>query len=644
MLERIGLTNKREMIVFACLILLVAIAPAGKEGTQPVILFLHRSLLMGIIAAYAMWTDRSKLQRLCPYFVASLVGILGILLISVLWWQGSLFEGFYTYYTNVLFILAFVALAHAGTARQSGWKFAVLASVVLIDIAYLASALVGAAPIVQGPFVNPNYLASFLLPGLAVCVAVVLWGTALGYRAIAALAGLFLFYGIGQTSSRGATLAGLVLLGLAGFRIARRYRVSWIRIGAAASLLLVVTIALNPSLVRKFLDRGQHDPYNYQRTAIWLGTLSMIGEHPVAGVGMGHYYYFAKQFTPAIEGTIARRSRWPNIAHSEYLQYTAELGIPAVLLFFGTGAYLLLLAWRRANKGATPEASIPQEAALLTAAALGVHALVDNNWTVPVLAAGLAVISQADILPYRDGTRIQFNSSPWRTVTALIVATVWIDSTVIPSLGLYFNEAGLQSFNSGDLARAEANHRFALGFLPENPVLLDNLGSVYFARFQKSRKLEDLDRAEIYFSESMKQNRYFDVPIGHLEKALIQRLNGDLKHDASIHESIVATDQLGLAASPFNPFIRKNLAEGLYNLGRREEACAELRRALENEPNYVAGHLRLAEWYAEMGRSEESGKYRQQAIQVVNLYKDTRSQALDEYEILLLGRPEAARQ
>lgn len=642
MLERLGITDRRELAVFSCLILLVAITPAGKEATHPAVLFVYRTLLLAIVAAYAAWTDRSKLQRLCPYFIGVFIAILGLMLISVLRWQGSLFEGFYAYYTNALFIAAFIALAHAGSARPARWKHAILVSVVLIDVGYLAAAMANGSTILQGPFVNPNYLASFLLPGLAVCVAIALSGTALVYRAAAAAAGLFLFYGIGQTSSRGATLSGLALLGLAGFRVARRLRLSWVWIGAAAGLLISVLIALNPGLVRKFLDRGQQDPYNYQRTSIWLGTLSMIGQYPVSGVGLGHYYYFAKRFTPAVEGTIARRSRWPNIAHSEYLQYTAELGVPGAILLFATGGYLVLLAWRRASKSATPEAGVPQEAAILTATALAAHALVDNNWTVPVMAAGLAVISQADLLPYRDGMRHQLQSPLWRVAGGLLLAALWIDAALMPAAGLYFNESGLRAYKANDFARAETDHRFALGFLPENPVLLDNLGSVYFARYLRSRKSEDLDRAEIFFSESMKQNPYFDAPAGHLEKALIERLNGDPRHDAAIHLSIVEVDRLGLEVNPFNPFIRKNLAEGLYNLGKLEEACAELRKALENEPNYVPGYLRLAEWYGEMGRIEESDRYRKQAIQIANFYRDRPSQSLDEFESLLLGRPQAA--
>ncbi len=639
MLDRLGISNRHDLIVFACLILLVATTPAGREGTQPAVLFVYRTLLLAIVVAYAAWTDRSKLQRLCPYFIAAVIAILGIMLVSVLRWQGSLFEGFYPFYTNALFIAAFIALAHAGTTRPVAWKHTVLAAIVLIDVGYLVAAMASASPIVQGPFVNPNYLASFLLPGLAVCVTVVVCGSSPAYRVAAAAAGLFLFYGIGQTSSRGATLSGLALLGLAGFRYARRYKIPWVRIGLAAGLLISVTIALNPGLVQKFLDRGQRDPYNYQRGQIWLGTLSMIGQHPMTGVGLGRYYYIAKRFTPAVEGTIARRSRWPNIAHSEYLQYTAELGIPGTLLLFATAGYVLLLAWRRSGNHAAVGASISQEAAVLTAAGLGVHALVDNNWTVPVLAAGLAVISQADLLPYRDGPRHQFQSHLWGKALALLFAAIWIDAALNPSVGLHFNETGRQFFKGDDFARAEINHRLALSFLPNNPVLLDNLGSVYFARYLQSRASEDLDRADIFFSEAMNQNPYFDLATGHLEKALIERLNGDPEHDAAIHQKIIETDRLGLEANPFNPFIRKNLAEGLYNLGKREQACAELRKALENEPNYVPGYLRLSEWYRAAGRMEESDRYRQKAIQVVNLYKDT--QPRDEFETLLLGRPEA---
>jgi O-antigen ligase len=635
MLERFGIADRREMAVLACLILLVAITPLGREATHPVVLFVYRTLLLAIVAAYVAWTDRSKLQRLCPYFLGAVAAIAGIMILSIVRWNGSYAEGFYRFYETILFIAAFLALAHAGTARPVAWKHTVLAMVVLINVSYLAAALASGSAILKGPFVNPNYLASFLLPGLAICVAVVLSGASLALRAAAAAAGVFLFFGIGQTSSRGATLSALALLGLAGFRAARRYGLSWTRIAAAAILLVTVTVAVNPGLVRKFLDRGERDPYNYQRGQIWLGILSMIGQYPVTGVGPGRYYHIAKQFTPAAEGTVARRSRWPNIAHSEYLQYTSEIGIPGALLLFGMGAYILRLAWRRAGKDATP--AITQEAALFTACGLGVHALVDNNWTVPVLAAGVAVISQADLLPYRDGVRLQLKSRLWRSALALLLVGVWLDAAFISFVGLHFNEAGLRAFATEDLAGAEVRHRYAVGFLPEHPVLLDNLGTVYLTQFLRTRNPEQLDRAEIFFSEAMRQNPYYELSGRHLERVLIQRLTGEPRRDAPIHKRIVETNRRVLAGNPFNPFVRRNLAEALYHLGEREQAYEELLKAVEMEPNYVPGYLRLAEWSKEMGKIEDSDKYREQALQVVHLYKDKKFP--DAFENLLLGRP-----
>jgi O-antigen ligase len=640
MLERLGLKNPqkvRDLTLWVCLVLLVVVTPLGREATGPLIIGLYRTLLVLIIVFYAVWTDRSRLPRLPSYFIGSLVALSAVMLFSVLRWQGSRFEGFYDFYKNVLFIAAFVALAHSGIGRSSKWKHAVLGAVVLIDVGYIAGAFaLGQRPLL-GPFVNPNYLGSFVLPGLAICAAIVFFSSSLRLRIAAAGTGLFLYYGIGQTASRGATLAGLALLGLASLRAARRRGVSLIWLALIAGLLLGVTAASNPTLVRKFLDRGERDPYNYQRRAIWMGTLAMIAEHPATGVGLGHFSQVAKRFTPPVENTIGRYRRWPNIAHSEYLQYAAEIGIPGALLLFGTGAGLLMLAWRRAEN-TTPPNVIVQESALLTAAGLCVHALVDNNWTVPVIAAGLAVVSQADLLPYHSGPARPAFSPVCRQALALLFLGVWVNAALVPSIGFHFNEVGHAAYLEKNYESAERNHRFALAVIPRHPVLLDNLGVVYFDEFLKTRKFEYLDRAEILFAESMAENPHFDVPAGRLESALIQRLTGNPREDLPIHRKIIDADQRRLQVNPFNPFVRRNLAEAFYNLGDRHLAREELLKAVEIEPNYVPGYLRLAEWYEEAGQMEEGAKYRNQAVQIVNVYKDARS--LDPYDELLLGRPQ----
>jgi len=636
MQQRLGIGSRLELTAFASLLLLVAISPLGREATHPVVLGLSRTLLFTLITVSFIQTTK-RARWICPYLAGGAALVIAAMLASVVFQSGSRFEGAYRFYENALFLAAFYLLALLSAFRTAGWKHAVLAWVVVVDVVYLAAAFVLGARPLQATFVNPNYFASFLLCGLGVCAAVVFFGRSNRIRMAAAVVGLFLYYGIGQAWSRGATLAALAVLVLAVVRSARRAHIGWFSIAGAMAAVFVITAAANPALVGKFMDRGQHDPYNYQRTQIWKAGLQVIQGHPILGVGMGQFRYLSKQFTPAVEGTIARYRKWPNIAHNEYLQYVAEIGIPAALLLFGIAGWLLTLAWKRARTMAQ-ESRIVQEAALCTAAGLGVHALVDNNWTFPVLAAGLAVISQADLLPQGNVEFIWKWTPVRRAAFAVGLGVIFVHSTLIPSIGLYFNEAGHRAYVAEDLSKATVMHRFAVAFLPDHPVLLDNLGLDYFDAYMKMRKPELLDRAESLFNQSMAANSNFEIPAGHLETTLIQRLTGDPSRDQAIHAKIIEADRSVLRSNPFNPFIRKNLAEALYNRGDRPRAIEELKKAAELEPNYVGAYLRLSEWTRENGRPGESEEYRKKAIAVVVQYQDEKD--LDPFDALLLGRPQ----
>src|SRR4029079_16075798 len=108
------------------------------------------------------------------------------------------------------------------------------------------------------------------------------------------------------------------------------------------------------------------------------------------------------------------------------------------------------------------------------------------------------------------------------------------------------NQVGHQAFVARKFERAEQIHRLGLGFAPDHPVMLDNLGMVYFDGYVKTQKKEYLDRAESLFRASMAANPNFDIPAGHLETVLFQRLTVNLSRDQSIHALIVSADQLGL--------------------------------------------------------------------------------------------------
>jgi tetratricopeptide (TPR) repeat protein len=120
----------------------------------------------------------------------------------------------------------------------------------------------------------------------------------------------------------------------------------------------------------------------------------------------------------------------------------------------------------------------------------------------------------------------------------------------------------------------------------------------------------------------------------------LQRLTGDTVKDKPVHALIVSTERMRIRHTPFNPFIRKNLAEALYNLGEKQQAIDELRKAVELEPNYVTAYQQLGQWMDEAGRSADAAEYRRKADDIVTHYKDHATDTSDDfYDAILLGRP-----
>ena len=75
MLERLGIRDRYELAVFACLLLLVAVTPLGKEASHPIVFAISRTLLLFIIMSYTAWTDRSRLPRISTAFLGAAIGV-----------------------------------------------------------------------------------------------------------------------------------------------------------------------------------------------------------------------------------------------------------------------------------------------------------------------------------------------------------------------------------------------------------------------------------------------------------------------------------------------------------------------------------------------------------------------------------------
>jgi O-antigen ligase/Tfp pilus assembly protein PilF len=634
MLNRIGIESKLQLTITIGVLALLIVTTFGNSGGTPWVFFTYRTLLIAIAILSAVGCRQAG-ERIHPMFLAAIGLVLALMLVSVLRIRGSQFEGMYFWYKYAFFAAAFLGLAKYSRYQSPKWKALLLGTVPVVGIAHLLPDLalnlnrvVGFSPN------NSDYFGTFLLIGLASTIAMAVFGTDVLWRAIAGIASALILFGIFKTLSRGATLAAAAMIVLMAIRSRGRIpRRIWLLLGL---VFVVAAILYSPVLIQKFTDRGHRDPYNYARIEIWRGALPVIAHNPLLGVGFGQFFHISKRYTLPIDGVVARYLKRSQMAHSEYLQHIAEQGIPAALLLFSLLGVLIYHVSKRAE-GAWPEQRLFHEAALLTATGVGLHALVDNCWIIPVTASGLVVLALADPLPL-------VRKESWRTWTTREMAfcTVlsglgYVFSTLIPGMGLYYNETGHQAYDRGDYVTAQQYHLKAIYLFPNHPVFLDNLGMVYLQAAVDQHNLALLAPAHTYFARAIASSPQSLEPHIHMETTLLRLLSGDAARDAAVYREIIQVDAEMLEIDPYVPFPRKNLASAYYFLGQPDEAFRQVEQAIRYEPNYVPGYLQLAAWFSDRGDDTSNRRYTAAAMTIVNKYRDF--QPTEVYEAVLLGRP-----
>jgi len=191
-----------------------------------------------------------------------------------------------------------------------------------------------------------NYLsnAGFLGDGndfaLSVCIvlpmSIFLFQTAKKFwaRALFAVVSCVLVLAVVGTQSRGATLG----LGAIFFYQWLRSRNKALGVMAGASILAMVLAFAPPQYfdrLNTIKDYEQESSAAF-RLIIWQSAIRMANDHPILGVGAGHFSVnFGTRYRPPGESTTSMP--WQN-AHSIYFMILAELGYPGLLfvllLFF----------------------------------------------------------------------------------------------------------------------------------------------------------------------------------------------------------------------------------------------------------------------------------------------------------------------
>jgi O-antigen ligase len=185
-----------------------------------------------------------------------------------------------------------------------------------------------------GPFVNPDHYAVFieLILPLAIYEAQRDRGKVWLHTAIV---GILYASVIASASRAGAALATLEVLVLPW--LGRRSSFAGKVIILSAAFGGIATLVVGPDVI---LNRFHNkDPFRYRRE-MFGSTLQMIRQHPWLGFGLGTYVDVYPEFASFDVGLTVDH------AHDDWAEWTAEGGIPMLLLMLGIAAMSLRPALR----------------------------------------------------------------------------------------------------------------------------------------------------------------------------------------------------------------------------------------------------------------------------------------------------------
>ncbi len=407
------------------------------------------------------------------------------------------------------------------TLALVGW------AVVLAGVGFAGQLKIGWSGLAASPsgrltstFVNPNHQALYFSIALFMALGLLLRPSAHSRRGHAgrsesappagALEGLtvrvFLVGGVlvlalalALTLSRGGVVSTVVGV-LAMLAMARTARSgNHVTLAILALALGVVTYAgwVGLGAVTDRFSEVLREPASDLRSRIWATTLRVVGDAPVAGIGLGA---FRDGFAP-YQPVEVPADKFVDYAHNDFLQLLAETGVVG-LLIAGWALVALLTslvqAWRGRRDPFVRGLLLGGTGAIV---AVTVHSVVDFGLHMPGNAVMLALI--AGLLPlaatlHRDGEgervgleRWGWRLNPgWSTVSVFVALVAVVAATVLlapPSVAGWQRASAASTVTSvwrrdgtpqGDLIRARAGLRTAVAWDRSNPAAWSDFADV----------------------------------------------------------------------------------------------------------------------------------------------------------------------
>jgi len=192
---------------------------------------------------------------------------------------------------------------------------------------------------IRGTATDPNDYAMHLVILVPMVFALIFNYRNIIIKGMLILVLVLLILNIVFTFSRGGLVAFILVLGLSmlGFSFQRR------KFFLPVILISIGTLVLLPMIPQKYWERAKtisdfSDPAIQARLDTWKTGFEMMGDHPIAGVGLGAFRY---EYTMRARMSSDVKTRVSLFSHNAYIQIGAEMGIPALIVFI----LLIVLSW-----------------------------------------------------------------------------------------------------------------------------------------------------------------------------------------------------------------------------------------------------------------------------------------------------------
>ncbi len=602
------------------LCLLLIFIPFNEGGGNSLALFITQTLVLFLITLHIV--RDSGFGIFCypvdvkspgqPIGNTGLRTVYRILILLTLWSFSSLFITKYLYATLQEIIKLFSYLGVFILGRELCYhkkypdflRLALLTSIFIQAILALYHNYLTPSGRFLSGFININDFATFLVIGFVLLASRInLSLVGLGYLAVAILLGWVTL----ATRSRGGFVS-LIIAALALLYCNLRKAFY----GVLIALFLFFLI---PSPWRTQLLRWkQEDPFAYDRIQIWKSSLTMIRDHPLGGVGLGTFGEYFEQYRFPTENWIARYSKTTDLAHNEFLQVGAELGIPGLILAVTLVVWIFRFGLHHRASSKT------KEGLLIALLAVLIQSLVNSVFHSPAISITTVVLmvlllheseNRDALVPGNLEGKNNFPrsyASPslrFRVFASLLSLYIWTVVILYPFLGHFYYLKAQELLDQGKPLEAIEKLNRALAYVPIHPYYHDLLGTLYTTAFKNYPNWEAFYGGVKEFSEAIRWNSREAQFYYHRAALYVELTRRLLPTEQTLLKGITDYQQ-AITLSPFDPFLRYNLAYLYVKMKRYSEAQEQLKKALDLEPNFIGGYYLLSKVLSALGEEEAS--------------------------------------